>query len=185
MDRSLAGPWARLLTEKERVLARVAGFTPEARDARPDPARWSVADVVEHLVLVETGMRTALAKDPVPERPRAFPPGHWWRYPALRGALLLGIRIRAPVDVILPRRETSWNVLLERWEEERRLLEEWLHRAPQGILPDPRFRHPLAGWLSVREAMVFAGDHIKHHRAQIGRIDRLLVRTGRGSRQQP
>ena len=44
-----------ILEEKrQRLLSAIAGLTPEQRGFRAQPDRWSVADCVEHIILVET-----------------------------------------------------------------------------------------------------------------------------------
>lgn len=176
MHGSLVAPWARVIAGRERILARILGHPEEFREARPRPSTWSLVDIVEHLSLVDGGIGSALAKDPSPDRPRIVPPGRWWRFPALRGALAVGVRIRAPVDAILPRRDTPWQELVARWTGGHGALEQWLGRVPTGILSAPRFKHPIVGWLTVRQALLFMGDHHRHHLRQIGRVERSLRR---------
>ena len=120
-------------------------------------------------------MTSALAKEPAPDRPRVVAPGRWYRMPALRVALLTGFRIKAPVDTILPRGDTSWDELGTRWAAGRARLLEWLEGAPPTILEAPRFRHPIIGWLTVEQALTFAGDHLEHHRMQIDRLERRFA----------
>ena len=176
MDRVLERGWSRLVAGKQEVIARVDRCPPEVRDRRPRADLWSMCDVVEHLVLSEGGMASALAKAPSPDRPRVVASGRWYRWPALRVALLGGLRFKAPVESILPRRELSWTELLGRWEKIRLDLGQWLEEAPAEVLGDPRFRHPIVGWLTVGQAVTFAGDHLEHHLAQIGRIARRVSR---------
>lgn len=179
MDRKLERGWSRLVAGKEEVIARVDRCPPGVRDWRLRDDAWSMSDVVEHLVRSEGGMASALAKAPSPDRPRVVAPGRWYRWPALRVALRGGLRIKAPVESILPRRELPWAELLGRWERIRLDLGQWLDEAPTEVLGDPRFRHPIAGWLTVGQAVTFAGDHLEHHLAQIGRIARRVSRIQR------
>ncbi|HET7042370.1 MAG TPA: DinB family protein [Gemmatimonadales bacterium] len=157
---------------KARMLERVGGHPPERRERRPEEAGWSMSDVVEHLVLAEAGMAAALAKEPSPERPRVLAP--WYRFLGLRLALVADFRIRAPVESILPRREMSWGDLVGRWEAERTRLGSWLEEVDPAKHASPRFKHPITGWMTVPQALTFAGDHLHHHLMQIGRIERRL-----------
>ena len=172
MERHLVGPWQRLVAGKERVLGRAGEVEPERRGARPPAGGWSPADVIEHLVLAEGGMASALAKAPSPAKPRKVAPGRWSRFLLLRLALKGGFRFKAPTEAILPTRELPWHALLSRWEEQRRGLEEWLLSVDPRILDHPRFKHPIIGWLSVPQALTFAADHLDHHVAQIDRLSR-------------
>lgn len=175
MHRSLVAAWARVIAGRERILARVAAHPSAIRERRPGPAAWSLNEIVEHLSLVDGGVGSALAKEPSPERPRVVPPGQWWRFPALRGALFVGLRIRAPVDTILPRGETPWEGIVAGWANGHAGLGRWLEEVPARILRDPRFRHPIVGWLTVRQALLFMSDHQLHHLAQIARVERGLA----------
>jgi hypothetical protein len=162
---------------KAAMLARLAALTPGVRERRPTESTWSLSDVVEHIVLAEGGMTSALAKDPSPERPRRFPPARRLRMLALRGVLLGGIRIRAPVTAILPTRELPWPELVARWDAQRERLRLWLERAQPPILSTPRFKHPIVGWMDVPQALRFAGDHLRHHFMQLGRIERGFIQS--------
>lgn len=179
MDRHLLRPWERLVRGKEQVLAHVAKREPELREWRARPDQWSMADVVEHLELVEKHMLSALAKEPDAARPRRWSRWRRLRWLGLRFALKTGIRIKAPVEIILPTRELPWHALLARWEDQRRAFEEWLRASDPAIHRRPRFRHPIAGWLDVPEAVTFAADHLEHHLQQLGRIE-LALRRGPG-----
>lgn len=172
MERHLVGPWRRLVAGKAQILERVGRQSLEARAERPRAGGWSLAEVVEHLVLVEVGLASALAKAPSPQRPRRFGRGQWFRFQGLRIALKWGVRIKAPVESILPTGELPWHALLSRWEEQRRGLEEWLLSVDPGLLQDPRFRHPIVGWLTVPQALIFTADHLEHHYPQIERFER-------------
>ena len=179
MERHLVGPWERLRRGREQVLERVGGREPAVRQWSPGPARWSLADVVEHLVLVEGHLHTALAREPTPARPRVVPRGRILRWFGLRFAMKAGLRIRAPVESILPTRELPWHALLARWEEQRRTWEEWLRASDPAIHGTPRFKHPIVGWLNVPQSLTFAADHLGHHLEQVGRIEVAYRRRGR------
>jgi len=172
VERHLVGPWQRLVAGKEQVLERVGRHPAETRGERPRAGGWSLAEVVEHVVLVEGGLASALAKAPSPQRPRRFGRGQWFRFIGLRLALKAGVRIKVPVEAILPTGELPWHALLSRWEEQRRGLEEWLLSVDPRILQAPRFRHPIVGWLTVPQALTFAADHLEHHYPQLDRLGR-------------
>lgn len=176
MHRSLAGPWGRLVAGKERLLARIDQIDPALRQRRPGPDRWSIVEVLEHVVIVETGIATALARDPSPDRPRRFA-GRWWRYPALRVVLSLGVKIRLPVESIAPTGRADQEELLGRWAEGRERLRQWLEGIDPMILGTPRFKHPIGGWLDVPQGVTFAGDHLFHHLPQIERVHTALQRA--------
>lgn len=176
MDPRLTKQWDRMEERKARMVARVGGASTERRERRPTPTSWALVDVLEHCVLVEEGVTTALATDPIPEKPRQLGKGGkapWW---VIRLVLIANVRIKAPVERILPKRETTFPDLTARWERQRSTLQGWLEAQPTGVLSAPRFRHPLAGWLDVPQALTFISDHLIHHLAQLDRIERRLLR---------
>jgi len=184
MDRRLAGPWSRIQERRDRMLARVGALPEARRERRPTPTSWSLLDVVEHCVLVEEGITTALAKEPSPDRPRRLGEGRkypWW---FVRLVLIADVRIKAPVEAILPRRESTFAELTARWERQRLALGAWLESQPDAVLAAPRFRHPLAGWLNVPAAITFIADHLGHHLSQLRRIEAQLLRWGFASDRQ-
>jgi hypothetical protein len=171
MDRHLIVPWQRMVAGKTTLLEWVGRHSAEARVERPRGGGWSPAEIVEHLVRSEGGMVSALAKPPSRERPRVFPRGQRVRFLALRLTLKAGIRLKAPVESILPTGDLPWHALLSRWAEQRRALEEWLLGVDPAILRAPRFRHPIVGWLTVSQALTFGADHLEHHLTQVRRIE--------------
>lgn len=175
MHRKLVGPWDRLVAGKERLLGRIAGIDPTIRQRRPDPDRWSVVEVLEHVIIVETGIAGALMREPSPERPRRFT-GRWWRYPTLRIVLALGVRIRLPVESIAPTGKAGWEPLQVSWTQGRERLRQWLDGIDPAILGTPRFKHPIVGWLDVPQGLTFAADHLAHHLPQIERVLTSLER---------
>jgi hypothetical protein len=174
VDPRLVQQWERMRDRRERMIAHVTGASAERRERRPTPTSWALVDVLEHCLLVEEGVTTALATDPVPDKPRQLGKGGkapWW---VVRFVLIANIRIKAPVERILPKRESTLHDLTERWQRQRSTLEAWLEAQPGTVISAPRFRHPLAGWLDVPQALTFVADHLGHHLAQLARIERTL-----------
>jgi hypothetical protein len=180
MHRVLVGPWGRLVAGKEKLLGRISRIDPALHQRRPGPDRWSILEVLEHVIIVETGIATALARDPSPERPRRFS-GRWWRYPALRVVLAVGMRIRLPVESIAPTGKAGWRELQLRWSEGRERFRLWLEEIDPAILGAPRFKHPIGGWLDVPQGVTFAGDHLSHHLPQVERVLTAIERVGSSS----
>lgn len=174
MDPRLTKQWDRMAARKERMVAHVTAASAERRERRPTPTGWALVDVLEHCILVEEGVTTALATAPVPDKPRRLGKGGkapWW---VIRLVLIANVRIKAPVERILPRRESTFPELTARWERQRSTLQDWLGALPTEVIAAPRFRHPLAGWLDVPQALTFVADHLKHHLAQLDRIEEKL-----------
>src|SRR6478736_1453411 len=120
---------------KERILAGVGRIAPDARARGPADGGWSAVEVVEHLVLVEEGVASALAKEPSPERPRVLGAGARVPFWVIRLVLLTGIwRIRVPVDLVAPKGGVAGEARVGRWEDQRVRLEGWVREAPRRSL---------------------------------------------------
>jgi hypothetical protein len=165
-----------LVAAKERFISQAGALPAEMRDGPNPNGGWGPIGILEHLVVVESGITSALAKEPNPERPRILGEGGRWPFWVVRLVLLTGIRIKAPTDTILPKGGVSWEILLGRWGEQRGRLEQWLGEVPQELLVTPRFKHPLGGWLNVRDTLTFAADHLQHHLGQLRRVEGILRR---------
>lgn len=155
---------------RRALLAEVDELRPAQLAFRPGEGSWSALDVVEHLVKVDEGILSRVRK----REPRT------WRE-AVRGRLslqlvslyfLLGRRIKAPVQAILPQGGVTLTELDARWEA----AQQAMRRTVDGFGPEdfarPMMRHPIIGLLTPRETLTFILRHIAHHRRQIGRIRR-------------
>jgi hypothetical protein len=162
---------------KARMVERVSAGPAERRERQPPDGSWALIDVLEHCLLVEEGVTAALAREPLPEKPRTLGTGGrypWW---VVRLVLKTGVRIKAPVDAILPKRSGTLSELTTRWERQRGALHTWLEAQPPAVISAPRFRHPLCGWLDVPRALTFIADHLGHHLRQLDRIERRVRDT--------
>ncbi|HXE57970.1 MAG TPA: DinB family protein [Gemmatimonadales bacterium] len=166
---ALARDLERLEARRRVLLARVRALTPGQRTFRPAPDRWSVLDVVEHLVLVDEAASGAV-RGPAGGAPR--PAAGRLRYLGLLAVLRSPIRVRVPTRAVLPSGGADLAGLEARWVEARAALAEWLEGLGPEMVRRPVFRHPVVGWLTVRQTLGFLGAHQAHHEAQVRRIER-------------
>lgn len=161
----------RLDQQRNRLLERLDAFTPAQLAYQPAPTSWSMAGVVQHLVLVEEGVvRTARRMaDSIPSRSSL---GVQLRYRVLIGIMHSGIRVQSPVPTIIPIGHISPADLRPRWDAARRALAEYVEERTQGEPGRPAFRHPRTGWISVAQGLRFIEAHCDHHLRQIDRIRR-------------
>src|SRR6516162_1959244 len=173
MSRATIDELIRHLDENRRALRAAVDAVPEPdRRRRPAPDRWSVAEVVEHLAIVEGRVtaRLAAAFDAAP--PAALPEGHVPQ-PVDRAFLdRIGDRTnrfktgapsepRGGIDI-----EAAWAAATSSREAFRRLLERADGRDVGGIV----FPHPFIGPLSFYEWAVFLSGHDARHADQIREI---------------
>jgi hypothetical protein len=128
--------------------------------------------VVEHLVLAEEGTLRVFEKGPPPE-----PKVKVRSLLALRAIEgLLGLRIRLPVPSksLTPTAPESLEPLRVRWTAVSDGITRYAGALESDDLREPRFRHPVAGWVTVGHGLDFLERHIRHHERQIHRIRRSL-----------
>ncbi|TFG52808.1 MAG: DinB family protein [Gemmatimonadales bacterium] len=162
----------RLAQSRDRVLTLVAATDEPHRATRPGAGQWSMLQVIEHLVLAEEGTLRVLRQGPGPQ-PRVTVRSRL----ALRAIEVLfglGARVRVPSKSLAPAGADSLDTLRSRWNEAREGIAAVVEGLDAEALRQPRFRHPVAGWLTVGQGLDFLERHIRHHERQLHRIRRAL-----------
>lgn len=166
---------AELDRTRDGLLAAVARVPAELAARRPEPDRWSVAEVVEHLQIVAHGAGRLLGK----LGRQAETVG-----PEVSAASLLSSldryglgdpkhRIVAP-DAVAPTGAMTLAEGLAGLAESRRTLLELVHRVSGRALDDVAAPHPLLGRLSFYQWLLFLAQHEERHTIQIRDTARRL-----------
>jgi hypothetical protein len=172
MPHELAQLSDRLDQSRARVLALVEGTDEDQRSSQPAEGKWSLLQVVEHLVLAEEGTLKVFEQGPPPE-----PKVKVRSVLALRAIEgLFGLRLRLPVPSksLTPTTPESLEPLRVRWVAAGKGIAQYVGALEPDDLRKPRFRHPVAGWLTAAQGIDFLERHIRHHERQIHRIRRSL-----------
>jgi hypothetical protein len=165
--------------QREAVLAAVSAIPESNRGLRPDASTWSVAEVLEHLHTVESGIAKLLGRSI--QKAREAGAEAEQDYTSLMhslDSLQLTNRSRpfnAP-DPVLPRGKlTSAEALVALGESRQRLLHAIL--TGEGLaLTGIVYPHPLVGMLNLYQWILFVGQHEGRHSEQIRDIGRSLDR---------
>lgn len=163
---------ARLSAERAGLVARLERIPAARQNVRPTPERWSVAEVLEHLVRLEMGLTKLLAlkgqAPPAADVPA--PPADALGTPQF-GAL---VRDRSkPLEAperVRPEGKLSAEEALARLQAARAALLEAFASADAEALDRQTHVHPFFGPLTLRSWMALAADHEARHAAQIGEI---------------
>jgi uncharacterized damage-inducible protein DinB len=162
----------RLEQSRARVLGLVEATDQRRRSVQPADGKWSMLQVVEHLVLAEEGTLRVFEQGPPPQ-PKV----------KVRSVLVLraieglfGMRLRLPVPSksLTPTVPESLEALRLRWTTASDGITQCVGALESDDLRQPRFRHPLAGWVTVGHGLDFLERHVRHHQRQVHRIRRLL-----------
>jgi uncharacterized damage-inducible protein DinB len=166
---------ALLDTERQNLLAAVQEVPEAERNRRPGEMRWSIAEVLEHLTTVETGIAALIAKrgkfQPRPDEPRPEPLDEA-RIARLRNR---GERTEAP-ERVRPSGTVLYGDAVRALTDTRRSLRQALDEANPASLDGCTAAHPVLGTLSLRDWVHFVAHHEARHTAQILEIAEALRR---------
>lgn len=155
---------ALLVDSRARLQEAVAGLTPAQWNFKPNPTRWSIAEVLEHLAVTETmidGVLNSLFLDPAP--PAGRDPS------ALDSAILTRVpdrstKAQAP-EPIRPTGRWSPAETLHRFLDAR--AETLALLASNNDLRGHLFAHPAFGPCDGYQWILLAATHTTRHTAQI------------------
>jgi len=170
LDRKL-----RQLNEKRVVwLNRIQAMCPDKLVAKPRAGKWSILEIVEHLVVSE---RVVFQGMPHPsllvERPRR--PEHHFRYLLVEFLLRSGIPVRMPSPALAPKGGRSLSELRQLWDENQEWLLTYVSQLDSKGLQRVVFEHPAAGPLTLGQAVSLNQSHIHRHVRQAEALYRLLA----------
>jgi len=161
--------------ERKRLalLEDVAALDEEMLTARPLPDKWSIREIVEHLVLAEDDVVGDFSRLDAPDaQPRGI--GNYVRYLIVLFILRFRIPVKAPSRAMLPTGGRSMSELRETWDEHHRRLRTFVAGLTRDGARRAIFRHPISGPLSVSQALLMLDAHLDSHIHQIRRRMQLL-----------
>jgi len=159
---------------RRRLLDEMAALDPALLVAKPIPGKWSMIEIIEHLVLAERAVFKGLP-DPsrLVENRRDL--GHRGRYLLVMFILTSSIRVRVPSPAMVPQGDRGLAELRRLWDESQRWLRSCIAHLGPGAGGKAVFEHPIAGPLTVSQAVRMGQVHVEGHVRQIRRLRRLLA----------
>lgn len=157
---------------RKDLLKKLEGLSEEQQNYKSDPNTWSLNEVVEHLILSQSGTLKYMQKK-LPHAESAPPTGFASKF----ASFSLRLALRSPIKFKLPQKanvnpggEKDFSTLKEEWDEVadsfRNLLDQIDVKTANKLL----FRHPRAGLINVKQTLQFLMDHFQHHQPQVDRI---------------
>ncbi len=170
----------RLVDWNERrleFLDELAALDPRCLEAHPIVGKWSILEIVEHLVLGERVVYLNLTEPSrLVERPRGLVTRG--RYLLVLGLLKSRLRVRIPAREMAPRGGRTLSELRGLWDEN----QAWLLSVVELLGPAGVRRavlaHPAVGPLTVEQAFEMGCIHFERHVRQIRDIKRRLALDG-------
>jgi len=156
------------------LLDEMEALDPALLVAKPIAGKWSMIEIIEHLVLAERAVFKGLP-DPsrLVEKERDL--GHRVRYLLVMFILTSGIRVRTPSPAMVPQGGRSLAELYRLWNENQDWLRLCIAHLGSGAGRKAVFEHPIAGPLAVSQAVRMGQVHVEGHVRQIRRLRRLLA----------
>lgn len=157
---------------RRRLLDEIDALAPERLVAKPRPGKWSIIEIMEHMVLAD---RECLQGMPDPNQlvTRSRHIKDRVSYPLVMFVLACHIPAKAASPRFLPRGQSS----LAELRRDSESVERWFQAYVEGL--DPRdlekavFAHPVTGPLTVSQFLRMAELHQATHTRQIRRLERL------------
>ena len=160
--------------KRAALLDEMEALDPAELVARPLAGRWSILEIIEHLVIAE---RMVLQGLPEPsrlvERERRLK--HRFLYLIVMFVLKYGIRVQVPSPAMVPRGARSLREVRRLWDENQEWLRGYIGSLDRRGFRRAVFEHPVAGPLSVEQTVRMDQVHLNTHIRQIRRLQRLLI----------
>ncbi len=173
MNRHFKGIFEGLEAERNATENRFSSLVPGHWNFSPRPGKWSIAQVLTHIVTSEQ-LSLGYMKKKAQGVEQAKNSGLWESlklFILIISQRLPMLKFKAPRVVVertppaLPQRE-----LFETWQKSRADLKHFLEGISEAHTRKLIYKHPVAGRLDARQALIFFGEHIRHHRPQLMRL---------------
>ncbi len=163
----------RIDSKRRALLERVAGMEPDRITRRPAPDRWSIREIVEHLVLAERDIANdfrdletfAAARPSLKDR---------ILYRAVLFVLRFRIRVKVPAPTLEPTGDRDLDELRATWDDNHARLHDVVTKLDRSASRRAIFLHPVAGPIDVPQMLRILELHLDGHTKQIEQVHREL-----------
>ena len=155
------------------LLESMASLPPDILARQPGPKRWSLLQVLQHLVIAE---RDVLQGLPEPSRlvHQKRNPLNYINYAIVLLILKWGIPVPVPSAEMVPDGDATFQELCDQWDRN----VDWFKSYIDGLNATTAglavFKHPVTGPLTCAQALHIGRLHLENHIRHINRIQRLL-----------
>jgi hypothetical protein len=169
--RSIADIYAANESTRHRLKATVADIPPELAASLPDGEKWTIAQIVEHIAIVNGGaaricrrlLTKAQGDGRTSDGDAVFGDGF-----AAKTDEIANLKVEAP-EVVRPTGEISISESLAALDANDEIFREIRPMFETCHSPEYTFPHPFFGEISAAEWLVIAGGHEARHTKQIKR----------------
>jgi hypothetical protein len=164
-----------LETQRSQLIMHLNNLSDERYRRIPQPDKWSIAQIVAHLVTSEE-----LSLGYMKKKAQAI---EQLGNSGIRESLIFfilqisqrapSLKFKAPAMVVSQTPPPMpWEELVTRWNKSRQELKSFLETIPDAHIRKLIYKHPVAGRLNVMQAIGFYREHIIHHWPQLKRLSK-------------
>ena len=158
--------------DRRRLLDEVEHLEPERLTAKPLPGKWSILEIVEHLVVGDREVLQGLPKpSALVDRHRRLRDRVGYRM--VMFVLACHIPAKVPSPRYLPQGQSSLPDLRRDWDEMQQWLRSYVERLDRGDPATAVFGHPIAGPMTMQQVLDMGKLHLATHTRQIRRLESL------------
>ncbi len=168
----LSGMWDKLEDRRRDMLARIDRLSPEQVQFQLQPDRWSILQVLQHVVRGEAGMRRSEAELRINPLRDILQPGQMVQ--VVKEILEKDVPVDVPDPSMAPDGKVTLNDLRTTWQKERRAMAILLETVTTENRERVMFSHLAAGPMTALQMLEIAVAHLDTHRRQIDRICKEL-----------
>jgi hypothetical protein len=169
---ALAALWDQLEDQRQQMLAMIEELTTEQLHFKPGPDRWSIIQVLQHVVMGEAGIRQSEAElrdNPLREH---LQPGEM--VGIVKEFLDKDLVDAVPDPSMEPDGNTTLDELRSLWHKERRAMAVLLDTVNAENRNLVMFSHVASGPLTALQMLEIAEAHMGTHTRQIERLRKEL-----------
>jgi len=164
-----------LTGKREELFQHLESLTSEELSFKAGPDKWSIVEVVEHLVIAEDDLLTQLTTE-VPSPPLDIESKTPEKYQAVIKVMERDIKVDVPHESLEPHGRLTLDDLLNQWNDIQKKLQGILAAIHADNKDDLVYQHPYGGPLDISETLHFFDVHFDNH---MRHIDRILAQTKR------
>jgi hypothetical protein len=175
MPRSLHHLIETLDSQRGALLDGLEALDAPTLRARPRPGAWSILEILEHVVVAESVILLGpTSRAELVARPRTLE--HRLKYFLVLLVLKLRIPVRVPSRRMLPTGQRSLAELRAAWDGHVRWLRAFAEEAKEDSHGQAFFTHPVAGPITLVQALRMDLLHLRIHSRQIANLRPQLLR---------
>ncbi len=159
---------------RHRLMDEMATLDAARLQARPIPGKWSILEIIEHVVVAERAVFLGLP-EPSSLVPQARGLGNHVRYALVMLVLRFDVPVRMPSRAMAPRGESDLRAIGAQWDQNHAWLRAVVSHLGPRVGSAAVLAHPISGPLTVRQALRMGQVHTDRHIGQIRQRQRLLA----------